>query len=883
MHFLKRRVYFSSQYIYNNEHLTKVITYNKIDLFSILISDKRYMKFQRYCANMETTQKIDPDSLETRLRHTNVTTSDDVHIRRPHYTQIEFDEIHLLTEEKQKLSTSQRIRNKCSCSGKCLLKSISTFVPITRVLRFYNIRHDLISDILVGITIGVMHIPQALAFGLLTSVKVENGLYTSIWPIIIYVIFGTSPHVSMGTSAVICIMTASVVDRRAEQFSLANPHLLDELKLTNSSKTFIWDDVPEFMDYKENIAINIALFSGLIMLLMGFLRLGFITAYLSESFFSAFTSGAAVHIATSQVPALLGVNVPRHGGIFKIIYTYTDIISAVASTAWVTPVVGLCSIVVLLLVKIFVNENEKIKHKLPIPIPIELLVVIVATVVSYFIGLSDKTDVVGILSSEIPAPVMPDFDGIGDYIVDCVVMALLIFANTIAMAKICAKKHNYEVNDCQELIAYGLCNFLSAFMKCFPSAVAPPRSMVCSSMNAKTTLSGVLAAVLMLMVVLVMSSLFQTLPKAALAAIIVVALKGLFIQMGDCRKFWRINKIDFIIWLSTIFSVVFLDIDIGLGVGVVVSLITVVFQTQFARGYRLAITTKDDFVVEKKKYSDSNEPRGVKIFRFQSNIYFANAEIFRNTLYRTTLNPRKILRLWKKYQKTLSKDEANPKKGIPFSPGQVFSNGKHGIEPNDNKTFTSVEFVSAKLINNENDISDLQTLGINPVFTVTNEMNGSNGPKFVPLQKRSASELATEDSDTETEGNVTVTSKKMGDMTEDMAVSKKSIQHIRRTHHIILDFSSVNYLDASGANVLSHVFKEYDHVNIKVFFARVSSDVHSTMEHAGVFNIIPREFLFLDVHDAIAVAEKQRVLKLSKHLANFSEDEAAEDSYVIKI
>lgn len=787
-----------------------------------------------------------------------------IFIKRQPFTQVEFDELHLKEDgDDDSTSIKTSLQKNLYCSKKRLWKIISTYFPIIRVLRYYNIKDNIVSDILAGVTIGILHIPQALAFGLLTSVKVENGLYTSVWPVLLYVIFGTSAHVSMGTSAVICIVTASVVDRQAENFKAT-------FTFDNSTSNFTtWEDIPEFMDYKENVSLCVAMLSGLILLFMGFLRLGFITAYLSESFFNAFTSGAAVHIATSQVPALLGMKIKRFGGAFKIVYTYQEIFTHITEISWQTPVIAVISIAMLLFFKEYVNE--KLKNKIPIPIPVELLVVIVATIVSFAAGLGEVTAIVGEIPSTIPPPVIPDLTGFETYFVDCFVLAILIFANTIAMAKICAKKHNYEIDDSQELIAYGMCNFASSFLKCFPSAVAPPRSMVASTMNTKSTLAGFFVTALMLLVIMAMSVLFEPLPKASLAAIIVVALKGLFIQIGDCRKFWRINKFDFVIWLFTIVSVVFLDIDFGLGIGVVVSLITVVFQTQFSRGYRVGKTVKESAFVEHKSYKDSHEIHGVKVFKYQSNLYFANAEIFRNTLYKTTVNPRKLLKFIKKQEVKKEREEQRLK--------------KLGIEPPKKESLTEVAIIpiseDGRKISISSDINGVNSKktnsltnlvpGDNPAFSM-DEMNMQNNGLKPPTMIRAPSIASTMTS--------------IGDDDEvdpedgEEFVTDEKIRRMRRIHHIIIDCSTINYMDSSGANVLGHISSEYDHVNIKLFLASVSADVRNTMEHAGTFDKIPQKHVFLELHDAIAIAKSQSTGPLPTHLEDFTYDEAAEESYV---
>ncbi|XP_052802493.1 prestin-like [Mya arenaria] len=810
-------------------------------------------------------------------------------VRRPPFTQVAFDELHLKSEDEDGKSIAERIKNRCSCSTQKIFKFLSGYLPIVKVVRYYNFKDFFVTDLLAGITIGILHIPQALAFGLLTSVKVENGLYTSVWPVILYVLFGTSAHVSMGTSAVICIVTAAVVDRQADIFKEMNAHLLSNSTIGN--ETLRWEDIPEFMDYKEATAMGISFFTGLILIVMGLLKLGFITAYLSDSFFSAFTSGAGVHIATSQIPAILGLKVPRYGGMFKIVKTYGAIFGAITGVNVASLIIALCAAVAILFVKDYLNE--KLKGKIPIPIPIELFVVIVATLVSYFVGMADLWGVaiVSSIPNTIPPPVIPSFDGVDTYIVDCFVLAILIFANTIAMAKICAKRHNYEVDDSQELLAYGMCNFVSSFLRCFPSAVAPPRSMVASTMNTKTTICGIFSAALLILLILVMSALFEPLPKAALAAIIVVSLKGLFMQLKDCVKFWKVNKIDFVIWFFTLVSVVFLDIDFGLGIGVIVSLITVVFQAQFARGYRVGKTMKDVTLVEHKRYADSMEISGIRIYRFHSNLFFANAEIFRTALYRATVNPRKLLKFIKKQERK------NKKEGKK----QTVTTESYTLKP---EAKTHIDIPGITVNGNEKETQDISTIanGRQNVKRVdSSSSNGSAGRNSLvgienaAFQNKDVGSVTTLDIPYEYNLNkrnmsvATISSFTSMDDSIDPEdgqemVTDAKIRRMRRVHHIIIDFSTVNYMDISGANVISHIYKEYAHVNIKVFITNICYDVRQTMHFAGVFEIIPQEHIFVDVLDAIAVAKLEMVVPIPEEgLEDFSYEEAAEDKYVTHI
>lgn len=791
-----------------------------------------------------------------------------VNIRRTPFTQAAFDELHLKAK-MDKPSTMERLKGSCTCSGQKVGKLFMSYLPILNTIRYYQIKEFLLRDIIAGITIGILHIPQALAFGALASVKIENGLYTSIWPVILYVIFGTSPHVSMGTSAVICIVTGSVVDRHAEKFMSTHGHL----RIDANNRTLAWEDVPEFMDFKENTAMGISFFTGIILLAMGFLKLGFITAYLSDSFFSAFTSGAAVHIATSQIPAIFGIKVKRYSGAFKIIKTYIAIFKTLVETNVASLIIAVLSGVAILLVKDCINE--RFKHKLPIPIPIELVVVIICTTVSYLANLSSNFGVaiVSSIPKTIPPPVLPVFFEPETYIADSFVIAILIFANTIAMAKICAKLHNYEVQDSQELVAYGMCNFVSAFFKCFPSSVAPPRSMVASGMNTKSTINGLFSAALLIMLTLVISGLFEPLPKSALAAIIAVALRGLFIQLKDCVKFWKVNKIDFVIWISTLSSVVFLDIDLGLCVGVVVSLLTVVFQAQFAKGYRVGQTLTDRAAVEHKRYKDSREIPGIEVYRFHSNIFFANAEIFRMALYRATINPRKLLKFIKKLEKKHKKE--NKEEPIVFDEHPIIQFRSTLKNQNENEK-PEVELTSYLNVSETNKAKE------SPRLDETRNRNGTinSEDQSYAARSRSISFASLESFESADDSLDGIIDPEDGEE----IVTEKRVERLRSIHHVIVDFGAVNYVDISGANVIAHIYNEYNHVNIKLFLANISFQVREILKHAGVFNTIPKENVFLDIYDAIVVAREAMVLPIPEEgLADFTFEEAAEDKFVTHI
>ncbi|CAG5135997.1 unnamed protein product, partial [Candidula unifasciata] len=793
-----------------------------------------------------------------------------------------FDELHLKSKDELDEPTMiQKLKQGCFCSKKRIWRLITGYIPLIKFLRYYKLKEFAVIDIFAGLSVGTIHIPQALAFGQLASAKIENGLFSSLWPSLIYVFFGTSAHVSMGTSAVICLLTATTVDRESKAWVADKP----------------LDDVPEYLDFKEEIAMGLTLIIGIMLVILGFLKLGFITSYLSDSFFAAYTSAAAVHIGTTQLPAMLGIKVNRYPGMFKIIFTYKDIF-----------------------------ENI-----------MKLFIVIFGTVASYFGDFRDKFGiaVVGEIPLGIPVPKVP-VEGLkyaSNYIVDSFVIAILTFAYTIAIAKICAKKHNYEVDDSQEMISYGLCNLGSSFLKCIPSCVAPPRSMVASTMNAKTTINGIFSCALMLLVIMIVAALFRELPRAVLAAIIFIALKNLFIQIKDLWRYFQINKFDFVIWCFTFFSTVFLDIDVGLGIGVGISLVCVVLQTQFAKGYKLGYTKKDTTLVEHKYYKDSSEIPGIKIFRFKCNLFYANAEIFRTSLYRKTVNPRKLLKGLQKREKRLEKMNAERMaQGLPpqvdnnfIMTGQMEKTGNHVSTPdltalpklsilksvNQDVKQTSISTPDLTSSDSEadtlNDLTDPSTDKLEgkrvrlpsmekPVFIVQggnqqmfdggkthttaagNTFNLSKRPVGGSLKSLKSSESV-----------VSLYSINFDDYEEDPddgdeMFTDEKLRQMRKIHHIVVDCSPINYIDASGTNVLTHIFSEYTHVSIKLYLAGCSAAIRKTMRLAGVFDKIPESHFFVDVHDAVSYARPQRPEPIRpENIRDFSEEEAIENSRAVNI
>ena len=492
-------------------------------------------------------------------------------------------------------------------------------------------------DLIGGISSACLHFPQGLAYGILCALTPAQGLYTTFYPVLFYMIFGASQHMSVGTNAVIALIAAEMVGIETESVVIRSEHTSTNLT-TNASESNTFTE-EEFMAYKVSIVACSTFIVGIILTVMGILRLGFLTTYQSTSFIGGFTTAAAFHIFTSQIPKALGINLPLISGKGKVIFIYKAIIERIGQTNIGSLVTTLIAMLVIIIVKDCINE--RFKDKLKVPIPIDLIVVILGAMIPGFSGLHETFNikVVGKFEQGIPAPSLPSFSHFGSILPLSLEMALLVYFLNIAMAHLMAEKHEYEVDDNQEAIAYGLTNICSAFFQCFPASNAPPRTMILSNMGSRTTLNAIPTALVMLLVMLVLGQFFTALPVPVLAAMIMVAVKPLLLQVRDLPGVFRVNPYDFVIWVVACLSGIFLDLAFGLYLGFAAAFFIVVFQMQMSGTSAVEKAKYDHMYLPVSAYRNLIKLRSLRIFRMQASLYFATTEHFKRDLYRKTINP----------------------------------------------------------------------------------------------------------------------------------------------------------------------------------------------------------------------------------------------------
>ncbi|KAH1011657.1 solute carrier family 26 member 10 isoform X2 [Dendroctonus ponderosae] len=557
--------------------------------------------------------------------------SPELHVERPIY---QIQDLHKDTLYEKPYSTVKtKAASYCNSihPAQCLLDRI----PLLRWLPEYSWKKSFLSDIISGITVAIMHIPQGMAYGLLGGVPPISGIYMAFFPVLVYFLFGTSRHVSMGTFAIVCLMTGKVVSEHANVEIMPNgtEKLMDSytegsLKLTN-----------------VEVAVTVTFGVAALQLVMFALRLGAVSSLLSNNLVSGFTCASAFHVASSQLKDLLGLAIGKRRGNFSFIYTLYDVGLALPKANSTAVMVSLISCVILML------NNELFKpwlgKRFKMPFPIELVAVALGTGITYFSGIDRTHNVttVGYIPTGLPEPVIPIFNLLPEIWVDVVVITMVSYTITMSMALIFARKLLYEVDSNQELLALGLSNSVGSFFSCLPVTASLSRSMIQQSVGGVTQLASVISSILLLIVLLWVGPVFQTLPRCVLASIIVIALKGMLLQIKDLPRHWHLSRWDGLVWGITFFVTLFVQISIGLAAGVAASLVSVAAQGLTPRASILGRLAGTDLYLDLKRHKAAEEVPGLKIIHFVGGLSFASRDSFKELfVQKVGFDPTAILR-----------------------------------------------------------------------------------------------------------------------------------------------------------------------------------------------------------------------------------------------
>jgi len=475
---------------------------------------------------------------------------------------------------------------------------LKTFFPILDWGRRYDSR-TLTSDLIAAIIVTIMLIPQSLAYALLAGLPPEVGLYASILPLIAYAVFGTSTALAVGPVAVVSLMTATAVGRLAAEGTA---------------------------DY-ASAAILLALLSGVMLLAMGLFRLGFVANFLSHPVISGFITASGLIIATSQVGGLLGIRTEGHA--------MPDLLGSIAANIGDvnlhTVAIGALALSLLLWIRLDL-KNWLARFGLPkgqanvIVRAGPVLVVFLTMALSAALDLGAKgVALVGQVPQGLPMLALPSFnlDTIQQLAVPALIISIVGFVESISVAQTLAAKRRERIAPNQELIGLGASNIAAAIGGGYPVTGGFARSVVNFDAGAATPAAGAFTAIGIAGATVLLTPFLAILPKATLAATIVLAVLTL-VDFSILKRAWAYSKADFAAVAITLAGTLALGVEIGISLGVGASILVFLYRSSRPHAAIVGQVPGTEHYRNVKRHRVATMP-GVLSIRIDESLYFANA------------------------------------------------------------------------------------------------------------------------------------------------------------------------------------------------------------------------------------------------------------------
>ncbi|WP_067031346.1 SulP family inorganic anion transporter [Allomuricauda sp. CP2A] len=472
---------------------------------------------------------------------------------------------------------------------------LKRFFPFLSWMTTYN-RSHLYGDLIAGATVGIMLVPQGMAYAMIAGMPPIYGLYASLVPPLVYALMGTSRQLGVGPVAMDSLLVAAGVGA---------------LQLVNTE------------EYISTVLFLTLLIGG-IQLLLGILRMGFFVNFLSKPVISGFTSAAAILIGLGQLKHILGTDFAQSSKIHELV---GNIIGSLGNVDLLTLGLGAVSIFLMFLLK-------SINKKLPTP----LLIVVLGILAVVIFNLETKgIHIVGEIPKGLPHFEPPKFqwDKLGQLMPIAITVALFGFMESVSIAKTVEEKHpEYELDADQELRALGLSNILGSFFQSFSVSGSFSRTAINDQAGAKTGMSLIFSTLIIAGVLLFLTPLFYKLPAVVLGAIIIVSVVGL-IDIKYPLVLWKNRKDEFVLLVATFLMTLSIGLMEGILLGVLLSLMLLVYRISKPHMAVLGKIKGTRYFKNIDRFSGDVEVDADKlVIRFDAQLYFGNKDYFKKQLYR---------------------------------------------------------------------------------------------------------------------------------------------------------------------------------------------------------------------------------------------------------
>ena len=480
------------------------------------------------------------------------------------------------------------------------------YIPMLEWASTYNSRL-FTSDAVAAVIVTIMLIPQSLAYALLAGLPAEMGLYASILPLVAYAIFGTSKALAVGPVAVVSLMTAAAI---------AN------LGLTSPTDIAI-------------AAITLAFISGLILILMGILRLGFLANFLSHPVIAGFITASGILIATSQLKHILGVDAHGHT-LIELLFSLIDHRDMINP---ITLLLGISTLAFLFWVRtglkpalLALGYKPRAADILAKAGPVGA--VVATTLVTYVFDLvNSDVKIVGTVPVGLPPLTAPSFsiDLWGQLFMSGFLISIIGFVESVSVASTLAAKKRQRIVPDQEMIGLGSSNIASAISGGYPVTGGFARSVVNFDAGAETPAAGAFTAIGIGLAALLLTPLLFFLPKATLAATIIVAVLSL-VDFSILKKAWSYSKVDFAAVFTTIILTLGMGVETGVATGVLLSIALFLYKTSKPHVAEVGLVSGTQHFRNINRHKVETYPNLVTL-RVDESLYFANAAFLQDLVY----------------------------------------------------------------------------------------------------------------------------------------------------------------------------------------------------------------------------------------------------------
>lgn len=482
---------------------------------------------------------------------------------------------------------------------------LERWVPLISWLRTYH-RGLLTRDLLAAVIVTLMLVPQALAYAMLAGLPPEMGLYASMLPLVLYAIFGTSASLAVGPVAVAALMTASALSSFAAPGS------------------------PEYI----GAALVLAALSGLILIAMGVLRLGFLVNFLSHPVISGFVTASGILIAISQLKHIFGVEASGH----NVVELLRALLAQWQQVNAITLLIGLSVWAYLLVCR---KRLNRWLTTLGMPAnwaglmvkAAPISAVVVTTLLAWGFQLEQRgVDVVGFVPSGLPAITLPSLDQslwLG-LLPAALLISLVGFVESVSVAQTLAAKRRQRIDPNQELIALGMANLGAGVSGGSPVSGGFSRSVVNFEAGAATPLAGAFTAIGIVLATLLLTDLLAFLPTATLAATIIVAV-GTLIDLPAVKRTWQYSRSDGVAMITTLLLTLLHSVEVGIISGVVLSLGIHLYRTSQPHSAVVGRVPGTEHFRNVKRHQVETDEH-VAMLRIDESLYFANARYLEDTV-----------------------------------------------------------------------------------------------------------------------------------------------------------------------------------------------------------------------------------------------------------